>query len=773
MSEAVDYTVAVRTLCDFTAKRGDLDLRFTPSPSAEEGIEGHAWVASRRASHYEFEVALNGVYWSAAGYGLRVRGRADGFDPRRGRLEEIKTHRGDLTRQPDNHRHLHWAQLRLYGWLLCEARGLDELELALVYFDIARQIETPLVERVDRDTLRHFFEAQCAAFLDWALQETAHRTARDEALVALRFPHASWQGEQRTLAENVYKAASTGRSLLAQAPTGTGKTLGTLFPMLKAMPTQRLDGLCYLAAKTPGRQLALNALKPVVETTPLRVLELTARDKACEHPDLACHGESCPLAAGFFDKMPGARRVLIAGGDWDRARLRDVALTHNVCPYYLGQEMARWSDITVGDYHYYFASGGLLHLLAQTNDWRLGVLVDEAHNLVERARDMYSASLDQGDLRALIREKPAGVSAALKQLNREWNALGRECINEHTALEHVPEAWLAALQRLVGTIGQVAAEPPYTLSPALQRFYFDALKTVRIAELFDRHFVCDIAMRPGHRGMRHARLSLRNIVPAPLLTPRFKAAHASVLFSATLTPERYQRDLLGLPEDSVWLDVASPFANEQLSVHIARHISTRFRDREASLAPIADLIAATYARRPGNYLAFFSSFAYLEDVAARLQEAHPEVPQWQQARGMDETARADFLARFTSDGRGVGFAVLGGAFGEGIDLPGERLIGAFIATLGLPQVNPVNEQRRRYLQAMFGAGYDYAYVYPGVQKVIQAAGRVIRSREDRGTIHLIDDRFAEPRIQALLPSWWHVTHNVDVPARTPGGASLG
>ena len=773
MTTAADYTVAVRALCDFTAKRGDLDLRFTPSPSAEEGIEGHARVAARREAHYQREISLSGLYRSASGHRLRVRGRADGYDPRRQRLEEIKTHRGDLARQPENHRHLHWAQLHLYGWLLCEAHELETLELALVYFDVARQVETPLVQRMSRAALYDVFVTHCEAFLDWALRETAHREARDRALETLRFPFADWQGEQRALAENVYKAASTGRCLLAQAPTGTGKTLGTLFPMLKAMPRQRLDGLCYLAAKTPGRQLALDALAPLVAPTPLRVLELTARDKACEHPDRACHGESCPLAAGFFDKLPAARRAVIEHGWWDRARLREIALSHDVCPYYLGQEMARWSDVNVADYHYYFDTGGLLHALSQANDWRLGVLVDEAHNLVERARDMYSATLDQGDLRALIREKPAGVTAALKQLNREWNALGRECEAEHCPLPEIPGDWLSALHRLIGTIGQVASEPPYTLSPTLQRFYFDALKMARIAERFDRHFVCDITLRQGARGLRHARLSLRNLVPASMLAPRFAAAHASVLFSATLTPSRYQRDLLGLPRDSVWQEVDSPFASDQLEVRIARHISTRFHERQASLTPIAALIAETYARRPGNYLAFFSSFAYLEDVVAQLREHHPEVPHWQQSRGMDEAARHAFLARFTPHGQGVGFAVLGGAFGEGIDLPGERLVGAFIATLGLPQVNPVNEQRRRFMQTMFGAGYDYAYLYPGIQKVIQAAGRVIRGREDRGTIHLIDDRFDQPRVRALLPRWWRITSSVDEGNSQPRQAPLG
>ncbi|MGU1584307.1 ATP-dependent DNA helicase, partial [Pseudomonas aeruginosa] len=318
------YQVAVRALCEFSAKRGDLDLRFTPSPSALEGIAGHTLVTSRRPAHYQREVALDGRYRH-----LQVRGRADGYDPQANCLEEIKTHRGDLALQPANHRHLHWAQARVYGWLLCAERKLEEVELALVYLEVGSQKETRFVERVRADELRLFFESQCQAFLAWAEQELAHRERRDRELAALRFPHAEFRHGQRQLAEAVYKAASAGCCLMAQAPTGIGKTIGTLFPQLKAMPGQRLDRLFFLAAKTPGRALALHALRSLEGETgglPVRVLELVARDKACEHPDKACHGESCPLAQGFYERLPAARAAAVEARWLDQARLREVAL---------------------------------------------------------------------------------------------------------------------------------------------------------------------------------------------------------------------------------------------------------------------------------------------------------------------------------------------------------------------------------------------------------------------------------------------------------------
>jgi Rad3-related DNA helicase len=255
---------------------------------------------------------------------------------------------------------------------------------------------------------------------------------------------------------------------------------------------------------------------------------------------------------------------------------------------------------------------------------------------------------------------------------------------------------------------------------------------------------------------RDTELAIRNLVPAPFLKPRFEFAHSTTLFSATLSPWHYFADLLGMPEDTAWIDVDSPFVASQLKVEVARGISTRYQHRKASLVPIADLMEKQYAEIPGNYLAFFSSFDYLEQAADTLAQRHPAIPIWRQSRRMSEAERSAFLERFTSESKGIGFAVLGGAFGEGIDLPGARLIGAFVATLGLPQVNPVNEQLRERLQAMFGAGYDYAYLYPGLQKVVQAAGRVIRTESDQGTVWLIDDRFARPEVLDLLPAWWHV-----------------
>lgn len=328
------------------------------------------------------------------------------------------------------------------------------------------------------------------------------------------------------------------------------------------------------------------------------------------------------------------------------------------------------------------------------------------------------------------------------------------------------------MEQAITAITDYLAENPTGIDGEgeLRRFYFDALHFSRVSELFDGHSLFDVtkdvvkvARITGNRGKRISKntranglLCLRNIIPAAFLAQRFAAAQSTTLFSATLTPWRFYSDTLGLPENAAWIDVQSPFTAAQLTVRVVSDISTRYQHRCNSVSPIVGLISRQYKTKPGNYLAFFSSFEYLQKVALSFRTTYPDVPVWEQTRRMEEAEQDQFLARFTLTGEGIGFAVLGGSFAEGIDLPGERLTGAFIATLGLPQVNPVNEQIKQRMSAIFGAGYNYTYLFPGIRKIVQAAGRVIRTRLDKGVIYLIDDRFTRPDILRLLPDWWKV-----------------
>jgi len=743
------YSVAVRSLCEFTARTGDLTSRFTPAPSAQQGMAGHVIVAGRRGAEYEREVPLRGRYEV-----LTVRGRADGYDVARNRLEEFKTHRGDLARLPANQRHLHWAQLRIYGALLCAARGLANVELALVYFDIGSEKETVLEERCTATELQTYFEAQCEIFLAWAMREMRHRERRDGFLGALKFPHADLRSGQRQMAEGVYKAAMRQRSLMVEAPTGIGKTIGTLFPLMKAAPAQKLDKIFFLVAKTSGRVLVLDALRSLglsAVQPELRTLEFVSKESACVNPGRACDGDSCPLARGFYDRLPQARLAASACAVLDRDTVRHIAAESQVCPYYLTQEMARWSDVVVGDYNYFFDTTAILQGLTAQHQWRVGLLVDEAHNLLGRGRDMYSATLEPEVIESAMANAPSVVKTQLRRVQRTWRDLHDHRPEEYFVEPTIPDALIGHLQGATTAIADHMVDTNLDPAEPLLRFYFDALHFCRMAEAFAEHSLFDVT-----RSAAQATLCIRNVSPAPFLAPRFAACVTAIVFSATLSPPDYYRRLLGVPEAAAWMNVDSPFAEEQLNVRVERRISTRFRDRQRSLLPIARLLARQYREQPGNYLAFFSSFDYLQAVLALFKAQFPNVPVWEQRRGMDDMQRGEFLGQFVPAGRGIGFAVLGGVFAEGVDLPGDRLIGAFIATLGLPQVNEVNAEIERRMQTLFQAGYEYTYLYPGLQKVVQAAGRVIRTLSDRGTVHLIDDRYMAPQVQQLLPRWWRI-----------------
>lgn len=784
------FTVAVRTLCEFIAKAGDLDLRFTPSPSAQQGREGHALVAQRRGPQHEAEVSLSGSYKN-----LQVRGRADGYDSGRNALEEVKTFRGRVDAIPWNHQELHWAQLKVYGWLMCQARQLPSITLCLVYFDVVSQAEHPMAQEFAAAELQPFFEGLCERFLGWARQEALHRQRRDEALLALEFPQKPFRPGQREMAAGVYKACLQSQPLLVQAPTGIGKTLGTVFPALKAMPVRGIDKIFFLTAKTTGRQIGLEALAKVVATPQgstqpafaLRVIELVAKDKACEYKDKACHGQSCPLAAGFYDRLPAAREAAAQARWLDQAALREIALSHQICPYYLGHDMVRWSDVVVGDYNYYFDRSATLYAQTVESSWRVSVLVDEAHNLYSRACAMYSAQLSQAEAVAVRPRVPAAIRPRVDELLNQWqltlDELARDAQKRGTpgqpwqVLPDVPEAWVRTLQRLNSAISDYLNDHATDTHGAWLPFYFGTLAFGTLANELGAHSMCEFDLRvpeaaampvpstppaPGQlvldeagfaRGPDAGVFTLRNIVPAPFLASRLAAADSMVLFSATLNPPDYYVDLLGLPASLRMLDVPTPFKPEQLAVSVVP-ISTRRGDRAASLPPLVQAIGSQFERQPGNYIAFFSSFDYMEMALRRLQQDWPAVPVWPQARQMDEASRHAWLRRFDVAGQGIGLAVLGGVFGEGVDLPGRRLIGAFVATLGLPQFDEVNQAISERLQARFGRGHDYTYVFPGMQKVVQAAGRVIRTGSDTGVLLLMDERYLQPRYQALLPPWW-------------------
>ena len=762
--------VGVRDLCEFVAREGDLDVRFGMSPNARQGVAGHETVTARRGTDYQREVTLKG-----ARNELSVIGRADGYDLSRNRVEEIKTFRGDLSTQPASLRLLHWAQLKVYGWLLCDRDALPSITLALVYFNIDSEQEIAFDQTISARELQAHFNELCARYVQWAAQEGAHRLRRNTHLTRLTFPHGAFRPGQRELAEAVFRTGRSGGCLLAEAPTGIGKSIATLFPMLKAMPVRKLDKIYFLSAKTSGRKLALDALAMCQaprrvdaititgsdeHTPPLRVVELIAKSKACLHPGQACTGATCPLALGFFDRLPSARVEWVSSNEGGASAVTVSARNHSICPYYFAQDLVRWADVVVADYNYYFDSSASLYGAMIDSEWRVGVLVDEAHNLIDRARGMYSAALQLAQVKALRDEVPA-LKRTWARLIRQCRVLGLPDGSAYQLLDRPPASFLKALQTSSAEVGTYLVENAD--APAKVRdFYLAALHLLRRAESFDDNSVFDVSRSAMRKSNSDTELVLRNVVPAPYVAPRLIAAQSVVLFSATLTPVDFYRGMLGVPEGATVLHVPSPFASTQLKITVAHHISTRYRDRRSSLRAITQLISEQLTKCPGNYLAFFSSFDYLELAANDLSDCFPRMVQWRQTRDMAEAARQQFLDRFVEGGQGVGFAVLGGAFAEGVDLPGRKLIGAFIATLGLPPTDPINETYRAVIDRQFGCGYEYTYPYPGIRKVVQASGRVIRTLTDHGILHLMDDRFAAPDVRRLLPPWWSV--NVSGPS---------
>lgn len=840
--------VAVTSLCEFAARTGSLEFRYTPAPTASEGIIGHMTVQQRRPDPYVAEYLIQGEC-----EGLAISGRVDGYyaNPQQPYLEEIKTHRGNLSRIGPGRRSLHWAQLKVYGALLCQRDEREGIDLRLTYFEVRDEVESTEDEYYTAEELSDFLKDLCTRYARWAKKEQLHRELRNKVLLDLSFPHGEFRKGQRALSASVYRAARRGDTLQLQAPTGIGKTVGVLFPALKAMPEANLDRIFFLTNRNTGRQLGLHGLQTIIDslpefpanaanmldappsenpplmqesaddvsvdedsdnllplldltvstpTPPLRVLELASKEASCDHPDKACHGDSCPLAHSFFDKLPAARAEAVSRPVLNTEVLKEIAFAHDLCRYFLGQEMARWSDVVVADVNHYYDQFALLYALTIQNDWRVMPVIDEAHNLIDRARSMYSMELGEAEMLYTIRNAPKPLLKPLSDLEKAWAVLiesfltgrprdqqpkqtgGTEFSNDPKAigqlrasantgteehqqyyLDKVPDELNSALYSLIAAITDYLTDHP--ADGEVQQVLFTALGFLRLAESFDDHSLCTLLFEArltadqqiqGTHKTGSARLRIDNLIPADHLRPRFVTSASTVLFSATLSPPHYHRDLLGLPETSVFEDIESPFQREQIDLRLVTGISTRQHQRQYSIAPICHRIARQMEVKPGNYLVYVSSFEYLNTLYQFMLDEYPTLRLLRQRPGMPPFERETFIQEISDGCPSVGFAVLGGVFGEGIDLPGDKLIGVFVATLGLPPHDDLHEVLRERLEARYGNGYDYTYLYPGLQKVIQAAGRLIRTPDDTGVIELIDDRFSKSAVKALLPRWWEL-----------------
>lgn len=754
----IELGITVRDLVSFCHRSGDIDHRFTPSPTGVQGVAGHQRVYRRRGQSYRSEYPVD--YRHIVGdLQLRLRGRADGFDPAAALVEEIKTCRVKPALIPAAVSQMHLAQARIYAALIAIELNLDQLEVRLTWFNIDSDEETPLSQTYSRDELDGFLASSLATFSGWLAQLALLRQQRDASLLVLAFPHGEFRQGQREIAELVYKCVDQGGELLLEAPTGIGKTAAVLYPALKALATGKHDRIAYVTAKTVGRRSAEETLEKFrTAGLSLAALSLTAKERVCFSPGKACHGDDCRYARGYYDRLPQALVAALRSPTLRQADIERLAGEFAVCPYQLALDLLPWMDMVIADLHYVYSLTATLGAVMQQDGQRWTVLLDEAHNLPERARRMFRASLAKADLMALRRVAPRDLAAALDRINRAMLALQRQVWQEpdFDSRAEFPAELQQSLGDFVASTGELLAQEPALLQrhPPLLDFYFEVIHFLRLADHWGEDFRFELSKTEGQQSLR---LNLNCLDSARLLRDKQQLLHSLTAFSATLSPPHWTRQALGLGPAAVFRRESSPFGRDQLDVFLATAIDTRYQQREQSLPALAATVLLWLRQESGNCIVYFPSYRYLHDCLALMQARGLETLRpclWVQAREQEDAGR-DQLLQLLEERRDVAaLCILGGVFGEGIDLPGERLSSVVIVGVGLPQFNRDTEQLRNWFQQHHGAGFEYAYLYPGMQKVDQALGRVIRSSEDRGRALLIDSRYGSRQYRDLLPPWW-------------------
>lgn len=773
--EILALTLPIRRLVEFLLRTGSIDSRFTGFDRALEGARLHRKLqraAVKEYPDYQAEAALKQDY-TCAGIAYTLEGRADGiFTDKDGTptIDEIKT----TTLPPEfitgEQSPEHWAQAQIYAAIYARQQGLPAMRVRLVYYQVDEDLEFTFNHDYSADALDAIVTDLLTQYAPWAKRSAEWQRMSRASWQALPFPFASYRPGQRAMMNAVYKSCTEGGQLLCQAPTGIGKTMSVLFPALKAVGEG--GPIFYLTARGTTRAAAENALTLLRAADPdlkLRSVTLTAKDKICLQEHRECTPEACPYANGYYDRVKAALWDGLDTHALTADALQALAHKHKVCPFELGLDLSLWCDVVVGDYNYLFDP--VVHLMRffeTAGDYLF--LIDEAHNLPGRARDMHSASLCKSafyDAKKRLGKGKSSLKNALTKVNNifiEWRHRCEEVLGDsrfgRTYFEKSrAEDFDRALTKLCEPLEIWLDEhrDPGETHDALLQLYFDIRAWLRVADTFDNHFVLQISAVGSE--VRAAMLCLD---PSDFLAADFAKGRAAVLFSATLAPAGYYKDLCGLP-DARAVALRSPFDPANMGLWCARQVSTRYKDRADSIAKVSDLLAVMAAAQPGHYLAFFPSYSYLQQVWEDFTARYPNQPTRCQESAMDEDQRTEFLAQFLSrDGKPLlGFAVLGGVFGEGVDLTGESLIGVAVVSPGLPQIGPRQEQLRDYFEETRGAGFDYAYRYPGMNKVLQAAGRVIRTPQDRGVVLLIDDRFLAPDTRRLMPPHWEHLRVVD------------
>jgi DNA excision repair protein ERCC-2 len=792
--------VSVRNLVDFSMRSGDLIFEFTGANRSIEAIRAHQKIQRSRPEGYQAEVAVNRRMETDA-FVLTVSGRADGVFDTDGILcvEEIKTTTADLDHISETQHPLHWGQVKCYGAMLGAEKAVSRIALQLTYANLDTGETRIFQQRFDHTVLEDFFGDLIERFLARAAMVVDWGRLRDSSISALTFPFPSYRPGQRELAVAAYRTIRDGGQILIQAATGIGKTMAALFPAVKALTETRTDKIFYLTARTTGRLAAEKAMSELAAAgLCLKSLTLTAKDKICFAKEGECSPDDCDFARGHYDRIHTAVDELFVRPAFTRQAIEETAHAHRVCPFELSLEMALLADCIICDYNYVFDPRVYLRRFFDEDTGRHLFLIDEAHNLVDRSRGMFSAQFSKQtilDVRRMLKTPLPDVYRELGNINR-WLLKARQTCDAdppaasaaktvdrfsgspgHPSADRKPGAGaFVSLPANLDGMDQLRVEafPPEGIYPLLRKFmrrtdrwlakniqtefrrpllelYFEISSFLRIAELYADNFAT-LYKSDG----RNLKLKLYCIDPARHLAEGLRRGSAAVFFSATMSPLSYFRELLGCDESAHYLELPSPFPADHFQVFIADRVSTLYRRREETKEQVVEFLGEFVRRADGNYLLYFPSYQYMQTIYHLFSERFPAIDAIRQTPEMSENDRERFLERFDSENTDTlaGFAVMGGIFGEGIDLVGRRLSGAAVVGVGLPGIC----LERELIRAHFAEnGFDYAYTFPGINRVLQAAGRVIRSEHDRGALLLIDARYATHRYKTLLPSHWRPT----------------
>jgi len=750
----------VKDIISYVYQSGDLNLEYFQANRAQHGTHAHQEVQKQYGKE-ECEVHIEQSVFSAE-HEVRLSGRIDlllktseGWI-----VGEIKSTLRNLDTIKENDRPNHYAQAKMYAYLLLKQHEeLSEITVRLIYCDLDGVLQRHFDQVYTKDQLQLFVDETLKIYLQWYFILLKSRELKLSSAKTLAFPFGEFRAHQRELAGAVYQCVKEKKRLLLRAPTGIGKTMGTIFPSIKALsdPEQKLF---YFTAKTIGRTVAEKAFALCLNKGwQAKVTTITAKEKICLMDEVKCDPSYCPYAKGYFDRINEATRDLFESVQlFNRDSLIQYAQKHQVCPFEYSLNMASISDGVIGDYNYIFDPRAYLRRFFEESSNHIA-LIDEAHNLYDRACAMFSAALTKEPIirvKRLFKDRHQPLTKALNALNIKFIEYRHDLEESHQLdlfKEELDANFLIKVQNTMQVIEKFLYQDMESDDRSLlMALYFDLLQFFRISEYYNESF------RVRYEAMESDfKVTIVCLNPSMHLNDQLQKVRSSILFSATLHPLDYFHTLLLNDEPCEKLFLASPFKRENLQLTVQHGISTKYRDRNRSVVPIISQVKQLTEKKLGNYLIFFPSYQYLELVYdAYVELINQEQEVLKQDRSMSEEERAQFLAAFTLNNSRtlVAFAVLGGVFSEGIDLIGNHLIGAVIIGVGLPQINPLTEQRKHYFEKTFGEGYRYAYLYPGFNKVMQAVGRVIRTDVDSGVVLLVDSRYVQQDYLKLFPYEW-------------------